>query len=91
MIFADDALMAPVKSILWIFREIHQAAVEELNAEEDRIRAELARIYQQLEQGNMTDDEFDAREAELLDRLDVLEGLSESEEESDEDELEDES
>ncbi|MFI5456035.1 MAG: gas vesicle protein GvpG [Isosphaerales bacterium] len=92
MFLADDVLLFPFKSILYVFQEIYNAAVQELAAESGSIRAELSRLYLALEAGTLSEEAFDARERELLDRLDAIEerGLIEEEdEEEDEDEAND--
>ena len=86
MFLADDIVLFPVKSILAIFREIHNAAMQELAEEADRIRAELGELYKQLESGSIDDEAFDTRERVLLDRLDVLEARDAEDEDEDEDE-----
>jgi hypothetical protein len=70
---ADDIVLFPVKSILSLFREIYNAAVQEMAEEADKIRAELGELYQSLEAGTLDEEAFDAREQELLDRLDAIE------------------
>jgi hypothetical protein len=72
MLILDDILLFPIKSILWIFREIHNAAQQELATEAETITAELSELYMMLETGRITEDEFDTREKELLDRLDEV-------------------
>ena len=74
MLLVDDILFFPVKSILWIFREIHHAAREELENASEAITEQLRSLYMQLETGRISEAEFDARESILLDRLDRLEG-----------------
>jgi hypothetical protein len=89
---ADDIVLFPVKSILSLFREIYNAAVQEIADEADSIRAELGELYQRLESGELDEAAFDTRETELLDRLDVIEsrGSEDEDEDEDEDETEDE-
>jgi hypothetical protein len=72
MLIIDDILLSPVRSILWIFREMYNAAQEELVNEADSITAELSELYMMLETGKITESEFDNREKELLDRLDEI-------------------
>ena len=69
MLIADDILLFPIRSIFWIFREIHNAAQQELATEAENITAELSELYMMLDIGNITEAEFNAREKELLDRL----------------------
>ena len=72
MLLVDDILFSPVKGIMWIFRQIHELAEEELAGEADRIRESLTELYMQLETGEITEEEFEQQEVELLDRLDAL-------------------
>ncbi len=73
MLIIDDLLTAPFRGLLWIFQEVAAAAEQELEAEADRIKDELRDLYMMLETGQITEDEFDAQEQVLLDRLDELE------------------
>lgn len=72
MLLVDDILFSPVKGIMWIFRQIHELAEEELAGEADRIRESLTELYMQLEAEQITEEEFEQQEAVLLDRLDAL-------------------
>ncbi len=72
MLVIDDVLLFPVRSILWTFRKIHNAAQQELANEVEAITAELSELYMMLETGRVTEVECDAREKELLDRLDEI-------------------
>lgn len=72
MLLVDDILFSPVKGIMWIFRQIHELAEEELAGEADRIRESLTELYMLLETGGMTEEEFEQQEAVLLDKLDAL-------------------
>ena len=55
-----------------MFREIHDAAQQELAGESEAITAALSELYMKLETGQITETEFDAQEKVLLDRLDRL-------------------
>ncbi|HVB28209.1 MAG TPA: gas vesicle protein GvpG [Terriglobia bacterium] len=83
MVLVDDILMFPVHSVLWIFREIHDAAQEELANEADSITAELSYLYMKLETGRISEAEFAAEEKTLLDRLETLEDQDSGEEAED--------
>lgn len=85
MIILDDILFFPLSGVLWIFRELYNAAQQELASEAESITIRLSELYMMLETGKITNAEFDAREKELLDRLDELEersGLLRDEDES---------
>jgi len=72
MLIIDNILLSPVRGILWIFRELHNAARKEIENEAESITAELSELYMMLETGKITESEFDTREKELLDRLDEI-------------------
>jgi hypothetical protein len=72
MLLIDDLLLSPVKGVLWVFREIHDAAQKELAGESEAITGALSELYMKLETGQITETQFDAREKVLLDRLDRL-------------------
>ncbi len=72
MFLVDDLLLSPIKGIFWVFREIHDAAQQELAGEGEAITAALSELYMRLETGQITEAKFDAQEKVLLDRLDRL-------------------
>ena len=78
MFIVDDILLFPLKSLVWIFRQIHSAVDEEMAQQADNIMEELRRIYMMLETGRISEEEFQARETELLDRLDRIQGKDDS-------------
>ena len=55
MLVVDDILFFPVKSIYWIFKQVHNAVEEEMAAEEDNILQELSELYMMLETGRITE------------------------------------
>lgn len=72
MFIIDDILLSPVRGILWVFTELYNAAQLEVENEAEAITAELSELYMLLETGKITEAEFDAREKELLDRMDEI-------------------
>jgi len=88
MFLVDDILLAPVRGLFWIFKEIHRAVEEEQANEAEAITARLSELYMMLETGQMTEVEFDAAEKTLLDRLDAIkERTSGGKEEEDDEEV----
>ncbi|HHT9137677.1 MAG TPA: gas vesicle protein GvpG [Candidatus Wunengus sp. YC60] len=95
MLLIDDILLSPVKGLFYIFKQIHKAAEEEF-LDEENITAELSELYMMLETGKITEEEFDQKESELLNRLEQIEEykkkhfevIEESDESEDEDALE---
>ena len=90
MLLVDDILLFPVTSILWIFREIGRIAHEELAGESQSITEQLRLLYMQLETGRITEQQFDAEEKFLLDRLDAIESRLKDEDDDEPDEDDDE-
>lgn len=78
MFFVDDLLMSPIKGVLWVFKEIHDAAEQELAGESEAITAALSELYMKLDTGQITEEQFDAQEKQLLDRLDRLQAEAEA-------------
>ncbi len=72
MLIVDDILFAPFKGLFWIFREIRNAAQQESANEVEALTCELSDLYMMLETDRISEAEFNAREKELLDRLDKL-------------------
>jgi hypothetical protein len=73
MFLIDDLALAPAKFVLWVVRQVEEAARQELGGEKQRLTAELSQLHAMLESGRLSEDEFDARERIILDRLDALE------------------
>lgn len=91
MLLVDDLLLSPFTSLLWVFKEIHEAVQQEKAGEAEGVTRSLSELYMKLETGAITEEEFAAGEKQLLDRLDAIrereEGLAE---EGGEEELEEE-
>lgn len=81
MFIIDNILMSPARGLLAIFREIHNAAIQEVLDDGATIRAELAELYLLLETGRISTAEFDNQEGVLLDRLDALDDRESSRDE----------
>jgi hypothetical protein len=61
---------APVRGSAWAIRQVLREA-ERIYYDPATVRAELATLEEQLEAGEITEEEFDRREDELLDRLET--------------------
>ncbi len=81
MFIVDDILMAPMKGFVWICEQIQEAAEQEQAGEADNITIELQKLYRSLESGSITEEEFEAKESVLLDRLDSIEGMDSDDDE----------
>jgi hypothetical protein len=61
---------APVRGSAWVMRQVLSEA-ERIYYDPAAVRSELARLEDQLEAGEIGEEEFDRREDELLDRLET--------------------
>ncbi|MDX3691573.1 gas vesicle protein GvpG [Streptomyces europaeiscabiei] len=61
---------APVRGSLWAVRQV-VAEAERQYYDPAAVRADLARLEQRLEAGEIDEEEFDRLEDELLDRLEI--------------------
>jgi hypothetical protein len=72
MLLIDDLLLAPLHGLLWVARKVDDALGQEQEREEEELKERLRELYLRLESGQLEEQEFEAREAELLDRLDAI-------------------
>ena len=70
MLLLDNLLLSP---LLWIVKEINQAVQQEIGGEAEAVTRSLSELYMKLETGALTEEEFEAEEERLLDRLDAIE------------------
>ncbi|MDT0396559.1 MULTISPECIES: gas vesicle protein GvpG [Streptomyces] len=61
---------APVRGSGWVVQQVLREA-ERIYYDPATIRAELARLEERLESGEVSEEEFDRQEDELLDRLET--------------------
>lgn len=80
MFLLDRMITGP---LLWIAREINEAVQKERLGEAEAITRSLSELYMRLETGAITDQEFEAQETQLLDRLDAIESSNQSDREED--------
>lgn len=74
----DDILLAPLNGLIFIAEKIHAQAMEEL-LDEEGVRQELRTLYMLLETGKISEAEFEAREAALVERLEEIEAYKKGE------------
>jgi len=72
MFFVDDLVMSPFKGFLFLAREVAKAVEQEAEQERTEVMSQLALLHSRVEKKEITDDEFDELETELLDRLEQL-------------------
>lgn len=67
--------LAPVRGTVWLAERIQEQAEDELY-DESAIRTGLAELEQARESGELSDEEIDAAENELLERLMTVRGMA---------------
>ena len=72
MFLIDDILVSPFKGLVWIFRQLEQAADQHRASERDRLSEQLSKAYMMLETGQLAETDFASLERQILDRLDAL-------------------
>ncbi|HEY2104740.1 MAG TPA: gas vesicle protein GvpG [Candidatus Binataceae bacterium] len=73
MFLVDDLVVGPARFLLWIVRQVNEAAKEEMSGEKQRLTTELSQLHAMLESGRLSEAEFDQLEGLLLDRLEAVE------------------
>ncbi len=73
MFLVDDILLAPLKGLAAVCRQVQDAAQQELDSQHKAALAALAELHQQLESGQIDEKKFDIQEARLLERLEGIE------------------
>ena len=68
MLIIDDLIGLLVKGFFGIFQKVHDMAMEELYSE-DKIQEELLKVSQLYESDQITKEEYQKKEAALLERL----------------------
>lgn len=72
MFFVDDLVMSPFKGFLFLAREVAKAVEQEAEQERAEVMSQLSLLHSRIEKGEITDDEFEEMETQLLDRLEQL-------------------
>ncbi|MCG2675921.1 gas vesicle protein GvpG [bacterium] len=68
----DDILLAPIKLVKWVGEKLHEQARGELT-DKSKIQEELLDLQMRLEAEEITEEEYDKREKELMERLNAIE------------------
>lgn len=76
MFIFDDILFSPFNGFMWIVKEIHKAATEEMKAEAEQLTQRLTGLYRQLEAGEITEEAFAEQEESILERLEEMAELA---------------
>ena len=72
MFIIDDLLASPLRGLMFVLEKINDAVQQEREAQERATMTELTALHRALDEGKITEDEFNMREQTLLGRLDRL-------------------
>ena len=70
--FIDDILLAPIKGIVWIAEKVRDMALEELEDTPEKLKRELLDLQMTFETEEITEAEYQKKEKDILERLEVL-------------------
>ena len=71
MFLIDSILLAPVKGLVWLGEKLNEVAEKELN-DDGLIKQELLELQLRFELDEISEQEYNEKENELLDRLDTI-------------------
>ena len=71
MFLIDDILLAPIKGVVWLGEKIKEVADKELYNEE-QIKGKLMELQLRFEMEEISGEEYNKQEKELLVRLDAI-------------------
>jgi len=78
MFLIDSILLAPLKGVIWMGEKLGDMAQKELS-DKGRIKEELMRLQLLFELDDISKEEYDKKENELLDRFDAITKAEEKE------------
>jgi len=78
MFLLDDIFLAPLKGVIWLGKKVNEVAEKKLY-DEGSIKEELMALQLQFELDEISEQEYDKKEKELLARLDAITKTKEKE------------
>lgn len=78
MFIIDDILLAPVKGVVYIAKKIHELAEEELADTGEKLKRELLDLQMLFETDQISEEEYQKKERDILGRLEALKEKNES-------------
>ena len=78
MFIIDSILLAPLKGVIWLGEKLNEIAEKELN-DTGRIKEELMGLQLRFELDQISEQEYNEKEEELLARLDAITKAKEKE------------
>jgi len=78
MFLLDDILLAPLKGVIWLGKKVYEVGEKELY-DEGGIKEELMALQLRFELDQISEQEYNEKEEELLARLDAITKAKEKE------------
>jgi len=78
MFIIDDILLAPIKGVVYVAKKIHELAEEELEDTGDKLKRELLDLQMLFETDQISEEEYQKGENDILGRLESLKEKTES-------------
>lgn len=78
MFLVDDILLAPLKGVIWLGKKINEITEKEVS-DEGRIKEKLMELQLRFEIDEISEEEYNTQEKELLERLDTIRKAKEEE------------
>jgi len=79
MFLIDDILLAPLNGVIWLGKKINDLAEREFS-DQGLIKEKLMEVQLKFEMDEISEEEYNKQEAELLARLDAIRKAKEKEE-----------
>lgn len=76
MFLLDDILLAPLKGVIWLGKKIDEIVEREVS-DEGRIKEKLMELQMRFELDEISEEEYERQEQELLGRLDAIRKMKE--------------
>ena len=71
MFLLDDILLAPVHGVIWVGKKLNDVFEKEFS-DEGLIKEKLMRLQTRFEMDEISEEEYDRQEKELLERVDAI-------------------
>jgi len=71
MFLIDDILLAPLKGVIWIGEKLNELVEKEFS-DEGRIKEKLMELQLKFEMDEISEEEYNRQEKELLERLNAI-------------------
>ncbi|MBA3063445.1 MAG: gas vesicle protein GvpG [Atribacteria sp.] len=72
----DDILLSPLKFTVWIAAKLRDSAYQEMT-DESRVHEDLLALQMRYEIGEISEEEYEKKEAGLMERLEAIRAMKE--------------